>query len=325
MDPSAESAESMTGYQYAMNSPLMMNDPLENAARLPVEIPAPGSPGFSSNGTSPDITAGDMANEFGTGFGGIPMGFGGSGGGGSGGGYSGILAGTFESRLGAWEQSSTAAGLAVSQITYENPNARISYHQVLNSFENGPNPVTGGYSFNYDTPAPGGWGVVGHTVNASFNYGDANQGGWPWSSKSDPASWVFTTASSNRNVQTAGVTGIDFSRHDIRYSLRNDELTVIAVHVRLPTLYFEYPKITNMFFKNNEVLTSGFAALIMARATDRAVDQLRGWFDEQENPTEWSTQIQFMKFLTGQVLRDGGRVTPAPNYAPVIVTPYRRL
>ncbi len=80
-----------------------------------------------------------------------------------------------------------------------------------------------------------------------------------------------------------------------------------------------------MFFKKNEVLSATFAALIMARATDRAIKQTSDWFYEQENPSVWDTKIQFMKNLTQQVLRDGGRVTTAPNYAPVIVTPYRRL
>jgi hypothetical protein len=80
-----------------------------------------------------------------------------------------------------------------------------------------------------------------------------------------------------------------------------------------------------MFFKKNEVLSATFAALIMARATDRAIKQTSDWFYEQENPDVWDTKIEFMKNLTQQVLRDGGRVTTAPNYAPVIVTPYRRL
>jgi len=80
-----------------------------------------------------------------------------------------------------------------------------------------------------------------------------------------------------------------------------------------------------MFFKKNEVLSATFAALVMARATDRAIKQTSDWFYEQEDPSVWNTRIQFMKYLTEQVLRDGGRVTITPNYSPVIVTPYRRL
>ncbi|SFA42892.1 hypothetical protein SAMN04488511_103192 [Pedobacter suwonensis] len=80
-----------------------------------------------------------------------------------------------------------------------------------------------------------------------------------------------------------------------------------------------------MFFKKNEVLSAKFAALIMAKATDRAIKQTSDWFYEQENPGVWDTKIQFLKYLTEQVLRDGGRVTSMPNYTPVIVTPYRRL
>lgn len=70
VDPSAESAESMSGYQYAMNSPMMMNDPLGDAARLPVDIPTP--PAAFSGGSMDNFDTWSAAAEFaGTGGGGF--------------------------------------------------------------------------------------------------------------------------------------------------------------------------------------------------------------------------------------------------------------
>lgn len=79
VDPNPESAESMTVYQYGGNNPVLFNDPLGDKARLPETIPSPPPGGFSgSNVESSNLVAGDMANEFGTGYGGIPI-YGGSG------------------------------------------------------------------------------------------------------------------------------------------------------------------------------------------------------------------------------------------------------
>lgn len=209
--------------------------------------------------------------------------------------------------------------------SYRDANGQeVPTYEAMEQIQGMATPVYSATPANSTTAASvGGSGdLIGHGVQAALDENNsANQGG---GLISDPASWVFTTSKTNENIQTAGVSGIDKWFFDARFINWND-VKFNYGHVTLPTLYFEYPKITNMFYKKNEVLSATFAALIMARATDRAIKQTSDWFYEQENPGVWDTRIQFMKNLTQQVLRDGGRVTTAPNYAPVIVTPYSRL
>ena len=300
VDPMAELSISLTNYHYAGNNPMMMNDPSGNDD---VSYQNSESPQDYGSG-------GDNTTEDGGGSGGYyPTYY-----------YNNTVPGTTTSYGGAYNRAPTVP------TTTQNDSSPSYGGDSGPGSGSDPVPVLSSViqSSTID------WNAVAQSLgiatdnNLQVDENDNNEI-WPFSDKSDPASWVFRTAIRNENVQTAGVSGIELTRHDIRYNLRQDELTVIAIDIKLPTLYFEYPKITNMFFKKNEKLSSTFAALVMARATDRAIKQTRDWIDKQDNPTEWGTNIEFMKNLIEQVLKDGGRVTPIPNYLPVIVTPYKTL
>ena len=72
VDPKAESAESMTGYQYAGNNPIMNNDPMGDL--LKVVDPVPYSPGtFGTEAQADVINASGGSDLFEEGFGGIPL------------------------------------------------------------------------------------------------------------------------------------------------------------------------------------------------------------------------------------------------------------
>ncbi|NHA03475.1 hypothetical protein G7092_06710 [Mucilaginibacter sp. HC2] len=82
VDPIAESAESMTGYQYAGNSPMMNNDPMGNLLRQDDDSRISGPNAFSAqNQASSDAwiyggggDGGGGGSGWGsTGFGGIPI------------------------------------------------------------------------------------------------------------------------------------------------------------------------------------------------------------------------------------------------------------
>lgn len=135
---------------------------------------------------------------------------------------------------------------------------------------------------------------------------------------------MFSPAGPNDNYQAAGVSGISF--HLFALSFDSEGIHLGVAKVTLPILYFEYPRRTDMFGIKNEIIPPAFAALVMARATDRAINLTDEWYEANKGMgDQWQIQAQFMKFLTQQVLGQAGRVTPAPNYSPIIIRPYSTL
>jgi len=338
VDPEAESAESMTTYQYAGNNPIMGNDPMGNInPRLPQPPPVVSGELSGMDAIAAENQGAEDAEawlNYNSGGDAASMGSSLA----NGGADQGYMAGSYVNNIGRntnpanWQNvgafdddgAYSVDGGAAQDAFYQGLDPGHSYHyQTYEYYDNGSETNNDPTGSKNSTPLD--QVDIRLITGQSLVADDANQGGWPFTAKSDPASWIFRTDRTNENVQSAGVTGIEFSRHDIRYNIRSDELTIVAIHIRLPTLYFEYPRITSIFGIKNEIIDASWAALVMARATDRAINQLTDWVDSQENPTEWGTKIQFMKYLEGQVLKDFGRVTPVQNYSPVIVSPYKTL
>jgi RHS repeat-associated protein len=323
VDPKAESAESMTSYQYAGNNPIMFNDPLGDAAtgRYQGNINPPtdsSSPSIHLDNGVVDQLQQDMLDFFGA-FD-----------------AAGDAAGQVASQ-GGWVPGGQDAFGSIftgmmDAIKNANYNARINNtaSQQTNSTQSGY------YSVFYQTSSLSNYNgqeqydldqvnITGHTIWIPF--GGANQGGGPGllGGKSNPASWVFTPAGPDGNYQTAGVSGILF--HELSLIPTPEgwlPYGVEAAIVRMKTLYFEFPRITSMY-GFEETLIPQYAAFVMANATDAAIRATdKAWDASNGNLDMFQLGNIFFQNLSRIVQSAGGRVTLQPNYK-TVVTPYSTL
>ena len=214
--------------------------------------------------------------------------------------------------------------------TANDPHTGLSYEGLSNWIAgNGAATITSsGYSLQWDTPATQGIGVVGHTVTGTFNYGGANQGGMAppglLGGQSNPASWVFTPAGPDANYQTAGVSGILF--HELKLEWDPKEMGVKAAIVIMRPLYFELPRVTSMFGKRNEIMSSVWAAGVSAGAVNAAIRAAdKAWDNSDGELNQYQLGNIFLQSLRTIIQSVGGRVSTQPNYPLTIVRPYSTL
>ncbi|SDP82542.1 RHS repeat-associated core domain-containing protein [Mucilaginibacter sp. OK268] len=282
VDPMAESTESMTGYQYANNIPVMMNDPLGNLSQAQWD--------FVLDQLYNGITGNYFLSDGGGGGGANNSGIGRNNGGFDGfhdGVHGGSTAVSEGARIGAWEQSAMSAGLAVSQLIYENPNANVSYHQAVIGFENGPNSLTGNYSFNYTI---GIWdndkkeeNITNHTYNTSFNYGGANQG-------AEDIRYIIPTSPGVFNLRKIGnayYTNVTYE--EVTYDLRNP-LNLRTLHVEISSLNV---MVSDRSRWTKEKLTEGDIKIKLAEIfTYARMDVRDGFLDNRiYTPNEGSKEL----------------------------------
>ncbi|XHR97252.1 RHS repeat-associated core domain-containing protein [Mucilaginibacter sp. UC70_90] len=148
VDPVAESAESMTVYQYAGNNPIMLNDPLG-------DLLLPEGSYIPQLAPSLEQSMGDFDRHV--------------------------------DRFNQWAAESEdkyyTGGADAKNIyhagdgTSADPASGVTLNSVINFFNNsGSLKVTStGYSLYWETPATEGIGVVGHTLNKDFVYGGREQ------------------------------------------------------------------------------------------------------------------------------------------------------
>ncbi len=141
---------------------------------------------------------------------------------------------------------------------------------------------------------------------------------------SNPASWVFTPAGPDADYQTAGVNGILF--HELKLEWDPREMGVKAAIVIMRPLYFELPRVTSMFGKTDEIMSSAWAAGVSAGAVNasiRAAD--KAWDNSNGELNQYQLGNIFLQSLRTIIQSVGGRVSTQPNYPLTIVRPYSTL
>ncbi|TWI95611.1 RHS repeat-associated protein [Mucilaginibacter frigoritolerans] len=328
VDPEAESAESMTTYQYAGNNPIMNNDPLGNllnADKLPplgaqpVSGPSYGNfGGGDGNSLSDFVTWSDAAAYAATGAG-------------PGSSYLGTTiyrSGTYDTNEGSVNTNAGVGDIASAISSINNwtgqqvgSNAGVYY---------GTNK-TGIQYYEYQSQTANGVnanGDVDITDHYGFIINDANAGGMAppglLGGQSNPASWVFTPAGPDANYQTAGVSGILF--HELKLEWNPKEMGVKAAIVIMRPLYFELPRVTSMFGKTDEIMSSVWAAGVSAGAVNAAIRAAdKAWDNSNGELNQYQLGNIFLQSLRTIIQSVGGRVSTQPNYPLTIVRPYSTL
>jgi len=213
VDPVAESAESMTSYQYAGNNPVMNNDPngdLLDPSRLPKPTPiAIGPSGFGHRSGGDDWDDGGWDDDDG-GDGGVGDGSGGSGLGGPAGlqYYLDVMTATGSDVVGHWNSSSSSQSFGDFASTYQLAFAGSTGNQYMHD------PLTGNTEVTPNGLAIDTYGTVNHdfeTLHTGLD-GDglpAEDGiGYAWSI--DNISYSYSSINQWSDASQGGMTGQDF-------------------------------------------------------------------------------------------------------------------
>jgi RHS repeat-associated protein len=311
VDPQAESAESLTSYNYAGNNPIVYNDPMGNYPSY-VYFPDYSNPGGGQDFFSKEYDSQqalqdkiDNANNVqnmdnGTLFNSASQG-------------DALAVQEYGRRNGISISAGQLTGLTFKdgQPGYYNAVGLGFY----NADHTGVKDETGYYVGDRYTV----WGFTPLNANAGGMAPPGLLGG-----TSNPASWVFTPAGPDADYQTAGVSGILF--HELKLEWDPREMGVKAAIVIMRPLYFELPRVTSMFGKTDEIMSSAWAAGVSAGAVNasiRAAD--KAWDNSNGELNQYQLGNIFLQSLRTIIQSVGGRVSTQPNYPLTIVRPYSTL
>ena len=325
VDPMAESAESLTTYQYAGNNPILANDPMGNLIKDPPSSNGPNNSNwadaFLSNLTSvnPGIEStipADIQSSID--------------------GYFNLA----ENPGGLYAQDPALANYlaqTTGKLIYSSISHVGSIDNVISAVYNMTGQLLGsnagvtynGLNYSYSTTkatsdlsATGGTGFefTLHNGVIGSNVDFANQGG-----VSSPASWDFTPVGPGGAYQIAGVRGINFTFLYYSFDLNTGKIKIGFNHLNINTLYFEYPLIRETKAGYTYTVPPGVAATNMAIATDAAIEATEtAWGHTEMTPVNIDAMTNtFINSLRLLIRPAGGRVTLEPNYFPVQVNQYR--